>query len=561
MFIYVDSLSSKRIEDASKFKWVEYQLGKSFTIGYNENSTVWCKLIAEGPNGAQGKLWTFNNFHLDSLKLYYGNKLISVQGDRTAGKSQFLNAYAVSPGKRVGNRSVCIVAVKKQLSFIDFSVSLRYPNELREDTEFSLSLYFSFIGFAILLLAFNAFIFWQIKEKSYLYYIAYSLVGVVYVTVNMGIGKYHFFPDYLYFSEFRIFSGCYWYILLGIFLTHILDFKDSSPKIYRLLMTFQWTVTLLSFFSIGCLVYKQYQLIFLPSYITYLLFLVNIILLCMGTYRAYRSSHPRVNYVVVSFIPHIVWGLNMILIVFKITDLELSKNWICQIILYEMLLFGWVLIHDYLDSFRKVQLLQEKVIYEEKNATFMIEQTRIQERRSMAEILHDKVGIDIARMIHLLEMKNYSEVTESVKTLGSYIRNLSHRVLPVSLEMGAVSAALNEQITNMDQEIVGTEIRFASFDFPEQIESNKAFSLYLMTMELIQNAFKHAEAAQITVELYYYPDKIVLSCTDDGKGMPDPIRFGYGLSSIKKRSTDAGGEFSISSDSDSGTCVIIDLPH
>jgi signal transduction histidine kinase len=288
---------------------------------------------------------------------------------------------------------------------------------------------------------------------------------------------------------------------------------------------------------------------------------VNIVLLGIGVYRSYRLSYPRVGYVVLSFVPHIIWGLNMILIAFKIIDLELSKNWISLIILYEMLLFGWVLVQDYLDSFRKVQLLQRKIISEEKKASFMIEQTRIQERRSMAEILHDKVGIDIARLIHLLEMKNYSEVAESVKTLGSYIRNLSHRVLPVSLEMGAVSAALQEQITNMDQDIIGTEIRFASFDFPEKIESNKAFSLYLMTMELIQNALKHAEAKQITVELYYYPDKIVLSCTDDGKGIPDPIRFGFGLSSIKKRSTDAGGEFSISSNNDSGTCVIVDLPH
>lgn len=560
IYIYIDSNSTASIHQAHSFQWRKIKLEDNISLSYNENATVWCKLIASQKTRAKGLVWSFNNIHLDSVIYYQNGLLNTIQGDRTAGKSEFINAYTVHPPLS-DHEHACIVAVKKQLSFLDFSISLKDPKALSEETESSLSLFYAFAGFALVLLALNAYIFWQTKAQMNLFYIAYSLIGIVYVAVNMGVAKYALFPDFLYFSEFRIFSGCYWFLFLGIFITKMLDMHLSSPRTYKALMSFQWIVAGLTIFSMVCLYYKAYALLIVPSYIAYLIFFANIVLLGIGVFQAYRSKHPRVKYITLSFLPHILWGLNMILTAFAVIDIPLSKNWISLIILYEMMLFGWILIKDYVDSFKHVQLLQEKVISEEKRAIIRIDQTRIQERRFMAEILHDKVGIDIARSLHLLELGKHAEVKESIHELGSYIRNLSHRILPSSLELGALDASLREQIEIMDKEYRDVSIRYASFDFPETISQEYAFCLYLTTLELIQNALKHSEAKQITIELYWYPEHIVVSCNDDGIGTKGQFQFGFGLSSIQRRLKDLGGDMNVSTDQQTGTCILVELPH
>jgi signal transduction histidine kinase len=561
IYIFVDSNSTASLENADNFPWKEIKQGENISLSYNENSTVWCKLIGSKATFDKGFIWTFTNIHLDSISCYQNKQLHSIQGDRTKGKSEYLNAYTIRPIYWNGTTSECIVKVKKQLSFLDLSIALQKEETLSIETENSIALYYAFIGFAFVLLSLNGYIYWQTKSKINLYYIAYALIGMIYVSVNMGIAKYALFPDFLYFSEFRIFSGCYWFLFLGIFITKMLEIQLYSPRIYKSIMFFPWIEAGLTVFAFICLYFKAYALLIIPSYLAYLIFFVNILFLGIGVYKAYRIKHRRVKYITLSFAPHILWSLNMILNAFGIIDIQLSKNWISIIILYEMLLFGWILIKDYVDSFKHVQLLQEKIINEEKLAIIRIDQTRIQERRFMAEILHDKVGIDIARSMHLLELGKYAEVKASILELGSYIRNLSHRILPSSLEMGALNASLREQIEKMNTEYNGVSIRYASFDFPEIIPQEQAFCLYLTALELIHNALKHSHATSITVELYYYPEKIILSCTDDGKGTNGGFQFGFGLSSIQRRLIDLSGDLHVNSDSETGTCILAELPH
>jgi len=560
IYIYVDSNSRESIHNADNFPWKEVELNERIFHGYNENATVWCKLIPSTTVIRQKYYWTFNNIHLDSLIAYKDSRVFSIQGDRTKGKSEYLNAYTIDPSDWCSSGAVCIVAVKKQLSFVDFSISLNKRGALLEDSLSSFSLFYAFIGFALLLLSLNAYIYWQTHKNIYVYYIGYSLIGIVYVAVNMGVAKYRLFPNFLYFSEFRIFSGFYWFMFLGIFIGKMLNFKESSPFINRLLVLFQWVVALLSIFTLLCFYFKAFWLLFIPSYVAYLLFFGNIVLLAFGIYKAFKIRHSRVNYVIFSFAPHILWALNLILAAFELVDVLFSKNWLSMIILYEMFLFGWILIKEYVDSFKHVQLLQEKVIAEEKRTIFEIEQTRIQERKMIANILHDKVGVNLARSVHLLELKRYDDVLSLIKNTGVYIRNLSHRILPKSLEMGALSASLKEQIEHLNGEYKDVLIQFDSYDFPENISQERAISLYLIALELIQNALKHASADQIVLELFYYPNAIVMSCTDDGVGSSEPFNYGFGLSTINRRIVDQGGRLDISTDRQTGTCVLVEFP-
>jgi glucose-6-phosphate-specific signal transduction histidine kinase len=298
-----------------------------------------------------------------------------------------------------------------------------------------------------------------------------------------------------------------------------------------------------------------------PSFFVYLLFFVNILLLTIGVYQSILQKHTYAWYVVASFIPHILWGLNMILIAFQIIDMQLSVDWISVIILYEMLLFGWILIRDYIDAFRLSQELQGQLILEEKKSNDRIEGARIKERRMIADILHDKIGVDIAHTAHLIEMNQHSDAYNNLMSLGMNIRNLSHTILPKALEDGALVSALKSQIEIMNVQNQQSDISFDDYDFPKIVPLDFAYTFYLVSLELIQNAIRHGKAKNIVIEFYAYPNELVLSFNDDGIGFDANEEFGFGLYNAQRRIKELNGVITIDSTTEAGTSILISMPY
>lgn len=90
--------------------------------------------------------------------------------------------------------------------------------------------------------------------------------------------------------------------------------------------------------------------------------------------------------------------------------------------------------------------------------------------------------------------------------------------------------------------------------------------VYRITAEATRNAFRHAEATQVTVELRYDPAQFRLRVQDDGKGF-DAASIStrgqqghYGLSGMRERAAIAGGTLTVWSEDGSGTAVELRIP-
>jgi signal transduction histidine kinase len=153
-----------------------------------------------------------------------------------------------------------------------------------------------------------------------------------------------------------------------------------------------------------------------------------------------------------------------------------------------------------------------------------------------------------------------AKARDHISELGKNIRNLSHTILPIELEHGALAQALQHHVNNLNGDRSTELISFQSYDFPEHIDQNLATSLYLTIIELLQNALKHAEAKHIHVELYCYPTEYVFTVSDDGKGFSTEQQYGFGLNNISARIKDLGGEFSLNSTSDGGVNCMLIIP-
>ena len=90
--------------------------------------------------------------------------------------------------------------------------------------------------------------------------------------------------------------------------------------------------------------------------------------------------------------------------------------------------------------------------------------------------------------------------------------------------------------------------------------------IYRIAGEALRNAFQHAEARHVEVELHYDERRLRLRVRDDGKGVaPDVFqnkgRSGHwGLQGMRERAKVAGGHLEIWSEVDSGTEIELSIP-
>lgn len=557
----VDSQSIYKSNELHKLSWKAVKPEGQIKFGYNSNATIWCKLIYQVPHAHQAFYWLFDNIHLDSVTLYKDEKQVAWLGDRTNQRNSFLHGYAFQLVNTSANESVTLLAaVKKTHTTIEFSMSVNDADTLLTKSNRRLAASFTFLGIAIILLSLTGFVYYRLKKKWHLYYLLYTLMGVLFVMVNLGILRYFIFPEFLYFSELRIYSSCYWYLLMGIFLSETIHFKENNYKLYQLFMGNQYAVFALSILALLFLFTGNFTLLKYATYIIFIVFFVNIVVLFRAVWLAFQRHEALAKYVAFSFLPSVLWGISLILNIAGLGAYLKGFDWINWIIAYEMILFGWLLIKDYVLTIESNTLLEEKIIHTEKTTNKNIESARLKERRQISDLLHDKISTDVARTMQSLDLDEVAKAREHISELGKNIRNLSHTILPVELEHGALAQAVRHHVNNLNADRSIELISFQAYDFPEHIDTSLALSLYLTLLELLQNAIKHSEAKLIRVELYCYPTEYVFTVSDDGKGFPTVQQYGFGLSNIAARIKDLGGEFSLNTKPAEGVNCMLIIP-
>ena len=90
--------------------------------------------------------------------------------------------------------------------------------------------------------------------------------------------------------------------------------------------------------------------------------------------------------------------------------------------------------------------------------------------------------------------------------------------------------------------------------------------IYKIAAEAMRNAFRHAEARKVEVDIRYDNEQFRLLVRDDGKGIDPAVLSGqgsekhYGLYGMQERATLMGAKLTVSSEVDAGTEVELCLP-
>ncbi len=197
-----------------------------------------------------------------------------------------------------------------------------------------------------------------------------------------------------------------------------------------------------------------------------------------------------------------------------------------------------------------------------------IADTQIEERKRIAQDLHDGVGGSLALAKNKLEMllasekEKTKEVTEFLETLShtsNQIRQISHNMMPGELVKFGLVSAIQSTLDQLNNNNLKAHLYTHGLD--KRIDQTKEIHTFRIIQEIIQNVIKHAKANTLNIHLNKYAKKLSLLIEDDGVGFEYKGYIdGIGLKNIKNRVHYLKGKLHIDSNKGKGTTFNIEIP-
>lgn len=212
--------------------------------------------------------------------------------------------------------------------------------------------------------------------------------------------------------------------------------------------------------------------------------------------------------------------------------------------------------------------MAERLEDERRDATRRAVAAQEDERRRIAQELHDEIGQGLTAALLQLEgaMKvappelgpRLGGAVDSVRGSLEEARAVASRLRPEALDdLGLVSAlrALTKRLTAQTGLQIDFELDGALPSLPEEDE----LVVYRVAQEALTNVLRHADATRVVVRLEHRGGTVRLRVDDNGVGL-DRARPGGGMQGMRERALLVGAELLIESGRDEGLAVTLDVP-
>jgi len=207
---------------------------------------------------------------------------------------------------------------------------------------------------------------------------------------------------------------------------------------------------------------------------------------------------------------------------------------------------------------------------------------RVNERTRIARDLHDTLLQSFQGVLlkfHAVTYTILDRPAEAQKTLQTAIEQARQAITEgrdavQGLRSSTLATSdIAQAISTFGEELATTPTGQNSPDFhvlvegvPRDLAPLLRDEIYRITGEALRNAFRHAQAQRIEVEIRYDQRQLRLRVRDDGKGIDPTILNGrgrpghYGLPGMHERAKLVGGKLAVWSELNSGTEAELSIP-
>ena len=188
------------------------------------------------------------------------------------------------------------------------------------------------------------------------------------------------------------------------------------------------------------------------------------------------------------------------------------------------------------------------------------------ERRRLRRDLHDGLGpalssavLSVGRAQSLLgrdpaaAARQLEQLSAQIQDAVADVRRLVYGLRPPALDELGLVGALDQQAQNLGGiTVVGPRQ-------PVELSAAVEVAAYRIATEAMTNAVRHSHAQAVTVDVYV-DGQLRLEIADDGIGLPDGYRAGVGISSMRERAAELGGDCVVQRRNPRGTLVRARVP-
>ena len=185
------------------------------------------------------------------------------------------------------------------------------------------------------------------------------------------------------------------------------------------------------------------------------------------------------------------------------------------------------------------------------------------ERNRLARELHDNVSNELVAIRMEIEggKSTPQEIMNTLKTLHTEVRAISHDLMPPVFKYATLPEILEDYVSQRDKP-GKTEITLSiqPEEGWENIPQNTGLEIYRIIQEVTGNALKHAEASRIDISLLWNENRIEIMVADNGKGFDKERKgTGIGMNIIRERVRNLKGQLRIDTAPGKGTKIQVEL--
>lgn len=251
------NLSIDEIKNIDKFK-----ISNGENFGFSDK---YCFLKIEAVNSTSEKIKKYFQFeypYIDHIWVYKDNFKAKKYGQLEKFNREFLSLQNVAFYVNVAPKSKNITYVKiKSTLPLKTNIKIFNEDEYFKNIIFQKQLFAFVYGIIIVMIIYNLIIYFNLKEKSYLYYVLFHSVGVFGIFAFSGLGFEYIWAEYpmVNYHTYGVVVN-----LLSIFdyllIIYFLDTQKYLPKITKLLRIFINISLLLTISSLFFVVNNLYEL-------------------------------------------------------------------------------------------------------------------------------------------------------------------------------------------------------------------------------------------------------------------------------------------------------------
>jgi signal transduction histidine kinase len=206
---------------------------------------------------------------------------------------------------------------------------------------------------------------------------------------------------------------------------------------------------------------------------------------------------------------------------------------------------------------------------------------REEERRELRRTLHDDIGPTIASIALRAETVRQladrplerepmgialDAIGHDATAAARQLRQLSYELRPPALDDRGLVLALRDQAAALvpDPAALTVEVSTVDLEHPDREPSNLPAAVevaaFRIAVSALNNTAQHASATHCVVRLVREVSRLTIEIDDDGRGLPVDFRAGVGVTAMRERAAELGGDCTHEARPGGGTRVRARLP-